>query len=52
LHGGDELDDDDDDDDVLLVVSRAEKYLMALFCNYDEVIYTNPSLDGELAVLG
>ena len=36
----------------ILVVCRVERHLMAPFCNYDEVVYTNPSGDGELAVLG
>jgi hypothetical protein len=36
----------------ILVVARVERHLMAPFCNYDEMIYTNPSGDGELAVLG
>jgi hypothetical protein len=36
----------------ILVVGRNEKLLIAPFCNYDEVVYTNPSCDGELAVLG
>lgn len=36
----------------ILAVARDEKHLMAPFCNYDEVVYTNPSGDGELAVLG
>ena len=36
----------------ILVVARDERLLMAPFCNYDDVVYTNPSCDGELAVLG
>jgi hypothetical protein len=43
----------DDDDDVNFNSSATdEKHLMAPFCNYDEVVYTNPSGDSELAVLG
>jgi hypothetical protein len=35
----------------ILVVARDERLLMAPFCKYDEMVDTNPSCDGDLAVL-
>ncbi len=32
----------------ILAVARVERHLMAPFCNYDEVVYTNLLGDGEL----
>jgi hypothetical protein len=36
----------------ILEVARDERLLMAPFCNCGEVVYTNLSCDGKLAVLG
>jgi hypothetical protein len=48
MHGG--ALDDDDDDDVHFGLARTSKLLME--CNYDEVVYTNPSCYGDLAICG